>query len=64
MPKKFKFNNPPLTKKRFEALIGKMAQPLSESQHGQAGKRTSVARPSDGCSDKCKRQDKTEDKEG
>lgn len=64
MPKKFKFNNPPLTKKRFEALLNKMAQPLPKPQSDLKEKGTSTAHPSDDCSGKCKNQGKTEGKEG
>jgi hypothetical protein len=53
-----------LTKKCFEHLLKKAAQPVSEWKHGQEGKGTSVARPSGGCSGKHKSQGKTEDKEG
>lgn len=54
----------PLTKKRFEQILTKAAQPVSEWQHGQEGKETSEFHLSDGCSDKCKSQDMTGDKEG
>ena len=65
MPKKFVFNNPPLTKKRFEALLTKAAQPVSEwNKPAPKQIETRVARPSDGCIGKRKRQDKTEGKEG
>ncbi len=53
-----------LTKKQFERLLKKAAQPVSEWKHGQEGKGTSVARPSGGYSGKRKSQDKTEGKEG
>jgi len=52
-----------LTKKKFEDILSKAAQPVSEWQHGQEGKGTSVVHPSDDYSDKYKNQDKTEDKE-
>ncbi len=52
-----------LTKKRFERLLKKAAQPVSEWKHDQEGTETSVVRPSDGCSDKHKNQGKTEGKE-
>ena len=51
----------PLTKKRFESLLRKSAQPVSEWTHDQVEKEISGNRPSDGCSDKCKNRDKTED---
>lgn len=54
----------PLTKKRFEALLTKAAQPISEWQHAQEDKETKAAHPSDGYSGKRKNQDKTEGKEG
>jgi len=38
---------PELTKKRFERLLKKAAQPVSEWKHGQEGTGTSVAHPSD-----------------
>ncbi len=60
MPKKFISNNHPLTKKRFEALLRKAAQPVSQWKHGQEGKGTSESRPSDGCSGKRKSRGKTE----
>ena len=40
---------PRLTKKGFERLLKKAAQPVSEWKHGQAETETSVARSSDGC---------------
>ena len=52
-----------LTKKGFERLLKKAAQPVSEWKHGQEGKETKVARPSDGCSGKRKCQDTPEGKE-
>ena len=54
---------PPLTKKKFEQLLTKAAQPISEWQHAQEEPGTSVAHPSDGCSETRKNQDRTEDKE-
>lgn len=54
----------PLTKKRFEQILTKAAQPVSEWQHGQEVKETSESHLSDGCSDKCKSQDTIGDKEG
>ena len=52
---------PPLTKKRFEALLTKSAQPLKPDLKE---KETSVVRLSDGYTDKCTNQDKTVNKEG
>ena len=60
MPKVSKFNKSPLTKKRFEELLTKAAQPLPQDSKG-SGK--SVVRRSDGYSEKRKSQDKTEGKE-
>lgn len=54
---------PPLTKKRFEKLLTKAAQPVSEWQPDSAGKETSGSHPSDGCIGKRKRQGRTVDKE-
>ncbi len=59
MAKKNLVANKPLTKKRFEQLLRKAAQPLPDSE----GKGTSVAHPSDGCSGKRKSPGKTEGKE-
>ena len=55
-----KLDDKPLTKKRFEALLKKAAQPLK-----QDSKETekSESRPSDGCNGKRKYQDNPEDKE-
>ena len=53
----------PLTKKRFEQILRKAAQPVSEWKHGQEVKETSESHPSDGYSDKCTSQDKTVNKE-
>ena len=55
---------PPLTKKRFERLLNKAAQPVSGWTPDQEGSETSVAHPSDGCNETRKNQDKTEGKEG
>jgi hypothetical protein len=55
--------NKPLTKRRFERLLRKAAQPVSEWQHGQEVKETSGTHPSDGCNETRKNQDKTEGKE-
>jgi len=51
---------PPLTKKRFEALLTKAAQPLKPDSKV---KETLAVRPSDGCTETHTNQDKTEDKE-
>jgi len=40
-----------LTKKKFEQILTKAAQPVSEWQHGQEGTRKLDSRPSDGCND-------------
>ncbi len=45
-----------LTKKRFEQLLTKTAQPISEQKHDQEETRTSESHPSDGYSGKCKSQ--------
>ena len=56
--------NKALTKKRFEALLKKAAQPVSEwNKPAQAKKETSGNRPSGGYSGIRKSQDKTEGKE-
>ena len=54
----------PLTKRRFENLLRKAAQPLPKKESAPKGTGTSAARPSDGCSGRCKSQDKTGDTEG
>jgi len=54
----------PLTKKKFESLLTKAAQPVSSWKRSQEETRTSASRPSDGCSDKHTSQDKTEGKKG
>ena len=62
MPKyKPPFKN--LTKKKFEEILTKAAQPVSEWQHDQEGTETSAVHPCDDYSDKCKNQDKIEGKE-
>ena len=61
---KYKSKIPPqplLTKRRFEALLVKSAQPLKLDSKEKG---TSVAHLSDGCTDKCTNQDKTVSKEG
>jgi hypothetical protein len=52
--------NQTLTKKSFERLLAKI---FTTPKDAQEAKRTSVARPSDGYSGRCKSQDKTEGKE-
>jgi len=52
-----------VTKKEFEKLLTKAAQPVSEWTHGQEDSGTSESRLSDGYNDKRKNQDKTEGKE-
>lgn len=54
---------PPLTKKRFERLLNKAAQPVSEWKHGQEGTETTESHPSDDYSGKHKNQGKTEGEE-
>ena len=51
-----------LTKKQFESLLKKAAQPVEQSD--SKGTQTSESRPSGGYSGKRKNQDKTEGKEG
>jgi hypothetical protein len=51
-------NEKPLTKKAFERLLKKAAQPVSEWKHDQEGKGRSVARPSDGYSGRRKNRGK------
>ena len=53
----------PLTKKRFEHLLRKSAQPVSESKHDQEETGKGAARRSDDYSGKCKSQGKTEGEE-
>ncbi len=50
-----------LTKKQFEQLLKKAAQPVK--RFDSKGIQTSESRPSDGYNDKRKNQDKTEGKE-
>ena len=64
MKHKDEIRKQPLTKKRFERLLTKAAQPVSEWQHGQEGQETSGTHPSDDYTGKHKSQGKTEDKEG
>ena len=56
-------NNKPLTKKRFESLLTKAAQPLSKKESAPKETETSVSHSVDDCSGRCKSQDKTEGKE-
>ena len=54
----------PLTKKQFEALLTKAAQPVSEwNKPAPAKKQTKVVRPSGGYSGKHKNRGKTVNKE-
>ena len=64
MSKKFKFDNLPLTKKRFEGLLMRAAQPVPAKQSCPKVKGTEGNHPSGGCSDKCTSQDKSGDIEG
>jgi len=57
-------NYTPLTKKRFERLLKKAAQPLPQKECAPEGTQTSASHQHDDYSDKCKSQDKTEGKEG
>ena len=50
-----------LTKKQFEQLLKKAAQPKKPSDSKET--ETSVAHPSDGCNEKHRNQDRTEDAE-
>jgi hypothetical protein len=54
--------NNALTKKKFERLLKKAAQPKKQSD--SKGTQTSAAHPSDGYSGKRKSRGKTEGKEG
>jgi len=53
-----------LTKKRFESLLKKAAQPVSEWKHAPKETGKSVVHLSGGCSDKRKSRDKTEGAKG
>ena len=55
---------PPLTKKRFEGLLTKAAQPVSGWESEKEVSETSGNHPSDGCNETRKNQGKTEGKEG
>lgn len=61
MPAKRDTTRHPLTKKAFERLLKKAAQPRKELAPKEIG--TSPARPSDGYIGKCKNRDKTEGEE-
>lgn len=63
MPKQKNIRDKPLTKKRFEGLLTKAAQPLLGKKSAPKETETEVVRPSDDCSDRCMSQDKTEGKE-
>ena len=52
-----------LTKTKFESLLKKAAQPVSEWKHAPKETGTLASRPSDGCSGKRKSRGKTEGKE-
>ncbi len=55
----------PVTKKQFESLLRKAAQPVSEwNKSAQSEKQKVESRPSGGYSGKRKSQGKTEGKEG
>lgn len=52
-----------LTRKRFESLLKKAAQPLPKKECVLKETETAESHPSDGYSGKCKSPDKIEDKE-
>ena len=54
----------PLTKKDFERLLTKAAQPVKKRESAPEGSGTSESHPSDGYSGKGKSQDNPEGKEG
>ena len=62
MPKKRVFNNHPLTKRHFEHLLRKAAQPLPKKESVSKETGIEAVHPSDGYSDKCRSQGKTEGK--
>ena len=64
MPDKGINRKKPLTKKSFERLLKKAAQPLSKKISASKGTGTEVVHPSGDCSGKCKSQDKIEGNEG
>lgn len=53
-----------ITKKQFERLLMKAAQPLPEKKSAPKATGIEGIHPSDGYSGKCKSQGKTEDGEG
>ena len=53
-----------LTKKRFERILRKAAQPLPAKESAPKETETAASRPSGGYSGRCRNQDKTEDTEG
>ena len=56
---------PPLTKKRFESLLTKAAQPVSEwNKPSQEGKETKAENRADGYTETRKNPDTLEGKEG
>jgi hypothetical protein len=57
-------NKKPLTKRAFERLLKKAAQPLPKKKSVPKEIKTEDNRPSDDCSGKYKNQGKTEGKEG
>ena len=63
MPKRLSYDKNPLTKKAFEQLLRKAAQPVAREKSVPKETRTSVVHPSDGYSGKCKSLGKTEGKE-
>ena len=54
----------PLTKKKFEHLLRKAAQPLPKKESAPKETETGAAHPSDGYNGRCKSRGKTEDNEG
>lgn len=54
----------PLTKRAFERLLKRAAQPLPNKESDSKGIRTSAAHPSDGYSGKYRNQGKTEGAKG
>ncbi len=57
-------SNKPLTKKRFEALLNKAAQPVSQWKAGQEAKGKAESHPCDDYTGKRKCPDNPEGKEG
>lgn len=64
MSKRLNTENKPLTKKAFEHLLTKAAQPLPKKESGSKGTGIKGAHPSGGCSGKGMNQDTTEGAEG